>query len=64
MVTTVEPGVYKANKYGIRIENNLLCVPHCTTPDGIFYKFETVTYVPIDLRAVDLTQLSEQESSG
>ena len=61
MITTIEPGVYKENKYGIRIENNLLCVPAFTTNDGKFYKFETITYVPIDTKCLDLTIMSDEE---
>ena len=34
MITTIEPGVYKASKYGIRIENELLTVPAFETEDG------------------------------
>lgn len=61
MVTTVEPGVYKEGKYGIRIENNLLCVPAFETTDGKFFKFETVTYVPIDTVGLDLSMLTDKE---
>lgn len=61
MVTTVEPGVYKANKYGIRIENNILCVPAFETSDGSFYRFQTITYAPIDVRALDLDALSKED---
>jgi Xaa-Pro aminopeptidase len=61
MITTVEPGVYKEGKYGIRIENNLLCVPAYETPMGVFYKFETITMVPIDTKALDLSILSDGE---
>ncbi len=61
MITTVEPGVYKQDKYGIRIENNLLCVPAFETDMGVFYKFETITYVPIDTRALDLSIMTDEE---
>lgn len=61
MITTIEPGVYKANKYGIRIENNLLTVPAFETPDGVFYKFKNVTFVPIDTKALDLSIMTEEE---
>jgi len=61
MITTIEPGVYKKNKYGIRIENNLLCVPAFKTEMGEFYKFETITCVPIDTRALDLKLLTPEE---
>jgi len=61
MVTTIEPGVYKNEKYGIRIENNLVCVPAFETSDGKFFKFETITYVPIETRGLDLDLLTEGE---
>ncbi len=61
MVTTIEPGVYKENKYGIRIENNLLCVKAFETGDGEFFKFETITYVPIETRCLDMSLINESE---
>ena len=61
MITTVEPGVYKADKYGIRIENELLTVPAFETTDGVFYRFETITYCPIETKYLDLSLLSVDE---
>ena len=61
MVTTVEPGVYKQGKYGIRIENNLLTVADKTTVDGEFFKFENLTFVPIDLSAVLFGELAPSD---
>lgn len=61
MVTTVEPGVYKEGRYGIRIENELLCVPAFHTDDGVFYRFETITYCPIETAWLDLELLSDEE---
>lgn len=61
MITTIEPGVYKQGKYGIRIENNLLTVRAFVTDDGEFYKFETITYAPIDVSPLDLSLLSDEE---
>ncbi len=61
MITSIEPGVYKAGKYGIRIENNILAVKAFSTPDGDFYRFENVTYVPIDTSALDLSIMSDEE---
>ncbi len=61
MVTTIEPGVYKENKYGIRIENNLLCVNAFETDMGVFYKFETITYVPITIESLDLNMMDDSE---
>lgn len=61
MITTVEPGVYKEGKYGIRIENNLVCVPAYETDMGTFYKHETITCVPIDTKALDLSIMTDEE---
>ncbi len=61
MITSIEPGVYKAGKYGIRIENNILAVKAFSTPDGNFFRFENITYVPIDTSALDLSIMSDEE---
>ena len=60
-IITIEPGVYKPYKYGIRLENNLLVVPAFETDDGIFYQFETITYCPYDRRGIDLEMLTDDE---
>ncbi len=60
-IITIEPGVYKNRKYGIRLENNLLVVPAFETDDGIFYKFETITYVPYDSRGIVVSMLTDEE---
>ena len=61
MVTTDEPGIYLENKYGIRTENELLCVEKETNEWGTFYGFETITYCPIDLDAIKTTLLTKEE---
>lgn len=61
MITTVEPGVYKEGKYGIRIENDLLCINYRENEFGKFYRFETITYVPIETTSVDVAMLNEEE---
>ena len=61
MITTIEPGVYKEGKYGIRIENNLVCIPAFETEMGTFYKHETITCVPIDTKALDISIMSDDE---
>ncbi|MDE6312195.1 MAG: aminopeptidase P family protein [Lachnospiraceae bacterium] len=53
MITTDEPGVYFENAYGIRIENELLCVKDEKNLWGQFLKFECLTFVPIEPEAVD-----------
>lgn len=61
MITTDEPGIYLENKYGIRTENELLCVEKETNEWGTFYGFETITYCPIDLDAIKPTLLTKDE---
>lgn len=48
MVTSNEPGLYRAGQYGIRIENLILTKHERTTEFGDFYSFETLTLCPID----------------
>ena len=61
MITTIEPGVYKQDKYGIRIENNLLCKKAFENDQGRFFKFETITYAPIETMCLDLNMMSDEE---
>lgn len=61
MITTVEPGVYKENKYGIRIENDLLCIPYTKNEFGTFYKFKTITYAPIEKEPIIVSMLDKEE---
>ena len=62
MITSDEPGLYKAGRYGIRTENLLLVVPACENEEfGRFFKFETLTLCPYDLRLVDRTMLTAEE---
>lgn len=61
MITTNEPGVYLDDKFGIRTENEMLCVDAGSSEYGHFLKFETITYVPIDLDAIDANMLRKDE---
>ncbi|MBR6071973.1 MAG: aminopeptidase P family protein [Acholeplasmatales bacterium] len=61
MITTDEPGIYLEGKYGIRTENELLCVLDSTNEWGTFYKFETITYCPIDIDAIKPSMLTKYE---
>ncbi|MGN0693609.1 MAG: M24 family metallopeptidase [Lentihominibacter sp.] len=56
MITTDEPGVYMEGDFGIRIENELLCVEK----DGVF-AFEPLTLCPYDRDAIDRDMLTEEE---
>jgi Xaa-Pro aminopeptidase len=61
MVTSNEPGIYRAGRWGVRIENLLLTVPAQTTEFGTFLGFETLTLCPIDSRCIERELLSAPE---
>ena len=61
MLITNEPGFYKKDSHGIRTENILLVKESEETEYGRFMEFETTTFCPIDLRAIDKRLLVEEE---
>ena len=61
MITSIEPGIYRPGKWGIRIENLVLNQPAGKTEFGDFLEFETLTLCPIDTRCIDLPLLREDE---
>lgn len=61
MITTDEPGVYIEGAYGIRTENELLCKKGMKNEYGQFMEFETITYAPIDLDALDPAVMTEEQ---
>ena len=61
MVISNEPGVYRTDEYGIRIENLILVREDSETEFGKFYSFETLTLCPIDRKLIITSQLSARE---
>ncbi len=61
MITSDEPGLYRAGKHGIRCENLVLTVPAMTTEFGDFYRFEVLTLFPFDLRLFDTSIMTDEE---
>jgi len=68
MITSIEPGVYRDGRWGIRIENLVLAVPAHTPEDGpqgnpfgAMLAFETLTLCPIDTRCLDRALLRPDE---
>lgn len=61
MILTNEPGVYKAGKYGIRIENTLVSKVIETNEDGTFLGFDTISWFPFDLDCIDKTKMDKWE---
>lgn len=61
MVISNEPGVYKEGNYGIRTENIMVVRTGTKNGDGQFLYFDTLTYVPIDLEAVEVKYMQPQD---
>jgi Xaa-Pro aminopeptidase len=61
MMISNEPGMYRANEYGIRIENLVQVIPAEKTEFGQFLQFETLTLFPIDTKLIDIQLLSKDE---
>ena len=59
MITSNEPGVYIENKFGIRLENEILCTER---KDGR-YEFETITFCPFEREAILPELLTETEKA-
>lgn len=63
MIISNEPGYYKLNHYGIRIENLLLVKTAKKLPgaDRDMLAFETLTLAPIDRRLIETALLTREE---
>ncbi len=58
-----EPGYYKADEFGIRIENLVLVVKVHNNEHGVFLGFEDLTLCPYDRALIDEALLSDGEKS-
>lgn len=61
MITSDEPGIYLEGKFGVRLENLLVCAARQTNSYGTFLGFEPLTMVPFDRDAILWDTLSEKE---
>jgi Xaa-Pro aminopeptidase len=62
MILSNEPGYYKTDGYGIRIENlELVIAADIPGAEKPMNAFETLTLAPIDRRLIDASMLSEAE---
>lgn len=63
MLTSDEPGVYLAGRFGIRHESLMMCRKAEKTSYGQFMRFEILTMVPIDLDGVEPALMTEREKT-
>lgn len=61
MDVTNEPGVYVQDSHGIRIENVMVAKNDIKNEYGQFMHFETLTWVPIDMDAINEEYLTEEQ---
>ena len=62
MITSNEPGIYLADRYGIRCENLIVTEPAMKSEEfGQFYRFETMTLFPFDLRLFETAIMTDEE---
>lgn len=63
MIISNEPGSYLEGKFGVRIENLIYVVEdkQHSTPRAHFYRFENLTFCPIDTRLIEKKLLTTDE---
>ena len=61
MIVSNEPGVYKEDKHGIRLENIMRVVFDSETEDSIFNKFKTISFCPLEIEAIDVRLLTDRQ---
>lgn len=63
MVVSNEPGLYRENEYGIRIENLIAVSEYSHSEFGEFYEFETLTLCPLFVDSLDASLLTKEEKA-
>lgn len=61
MIVSDEPGLYRTDLWGIRIENLICVTKDQTTEFGEFLKFETLTLFPYERQLIDVNLLSRKD---
>lgn len=63
MITSVEPGLYRPGKWGIRLENLVANRETEKTEFGEYLRFETLTLCPFEPKCIDLSLLTPAETA-
>ena len=63
MLTSNEPGFYKRDEYGIRIENLMICEEAEENEYASFLKFRSLTLFPISTELIDAELLDAKEKA-
>ena len=61
MITSIEPGIYRPGRWGIRLENLVVNCADRTTEFGEYLCFETLTLCPFEAECIDTSLLTHAE---
>jgi len=61
MVISNEPGIYREESHGVRLENLVAVVKGELSEMGQFYRFEVLTLAPFERRLIATHLLTEEE---
>lgn len=61
MILSNEPGIYRANKHGVRLENLILVKDYKKSDFGKFLEFETLTLFPFEKKCINKDLLTDLE---
>lgn len=65
IISSIEPGIYRKDKWGIRLENLVVILPAKTKERdfGEFLRFETLTLCPFERSLIDFALLDSKEKA-
>lgn len=63
MIISNEPGLYKSERYGIRLESMIAVASSRESEFGEFLHFDTLTLCPWDIKSIDARYYSSEEIS-
>lgn len=61
MITSIEPGIYRSGKWGVRLENLVLNRLYRESEFGKFLYFDALTLCPFELNCIDTSMLERHE---
>ena len=62
MISTIEPGCYRSGQHGVRIENMVHTVLNQENEFGRFFKFENLTFCPINTDLIETSMLPPNQT--